>query len=334
MRKESTVTSVIAPKSREEVLKSFSPLLQKYGQQAAQPATKAEAAERAKVREVVERAASYTSENIIKGLAELQVSFGAAIDALADRLASEAIKLDELKKAIAAEVGRVDDLRHVRIAAEALEILHQDDKKRLQALEDKFAADLRELEEKVARQQEAWAKEQADKAGAQAEADAATARERKGDEERYAYEIERQRRLVADEFAEKRKLLERQLAETQAQRDKNWEAREKVLAAAQAEIEALRTKAATYQKEVEDAGKSAREKVIVKVSADAKVDAELASRDSSANVEVFELKIKALEDRVEKQRAQLADLGRQLAVALEQTQGLAQKAIEGTSGKK
>lgn len=328
------MSSVIAPKSREEVLKSFSPLLQKFGQQAAQPATKAEAAERAKLREVVERAASYTSEAVIKGLAELQVSFGAALDALAERLAGEAAKLDELKRAIAAEAARVEDLKHVRIAAEALEILHQDDKKRLGALEEKFAAEVRDLEEKIARQQEAWAKEQAEKAAATAEADAATGRERRADEERYGYEIERQRRLVADEFAEKRKLLERQLAETQAQRDKNWEAREKLLAAAQAEIEALRTKTATYAKELEDAGKSAREKVIVKVSADAKVDAELTSRDNAASVEVYELKIRTLEDRIEKQRAQLAELGKQLAAALDQTQGLAQKAIEGTSGRK
>ena len=115
------MSSVIVPKSRDEVLKSFSPLLQKHLQQAAQPATKAEAAERVKLREAVERAAQYTSETIIKGLAELQVSFGVAVEALAERLASEASKLDELRRAIAAESARVEDLRHVRIAAEAVE---------------------------------------------------------------------------------------------------------------------------------------------------------------------------------------------------------------------
>lgn len=328
------MSSVIVPKSRDEVLKSFSPLLQKHMQQAAQPATKAEAAERVKLREAVDRAAQYTSESIIKGLAELQVSFGAAIEALVGRLSSEASKLDELRRAITAEAARVEDLKHVRIAAEALEILMQDDAKRLQALEDKFTAELRELDEKIARQQEAWAKDDAEKATAQAEADAAQAKGRKVDEERYAYEIERQRRLVADEFAEKRRLLERSLAETQAQHDKNWEAREKVLGAAAAEIEALRAKTAGYAKELEDAGKSAREKVIVKISADAKVDAELATRDISANLEVGELRIKALEDRIEKQRAQLTELSQQLTAALAQTQGLAQKAIEGTAARK
>lgn len=328
------MTSVIAPKTRDEVLKSFSPLLQRYGQQAAQQATRAEAAERARQREVVERAAGYTSENIIKGLAELQVSFGAAIEALADRLATEASKLEELKRAIAAEAARVEDLRHVRIAAEALEILNQDDKKRLAALEEKFAADLRELEEKVTRQQEAWAKEAAERAAAQQEADAALGKERTADQERYGYEIERQRRLVADEFAEKRRLLERQLAEAGAQKDRSWTDREKLLADAAREIEELRGKTAGHAKEIEEASKAARERAIAKVTADAKVDAELLSRDNASNLEVFELRIKALDDRLEKQRAQLSELNAQLAAALLQTQQLAHKAIEGTSGKK
>src|SRR5690606_1501023 len=114
------------------------------------------------------------------------------------------------------------------------------------ALEEKFAGELRELEEKITRQQDAWAKDEAEKAAAQAEADASQAKERTADEERHAYEAERQRRLVADEFAEMRRLLERQLTETQAQRDKDWDGREKLLAAATAEIEALRAKAAGY----------------------------------------------------------------------------------------
>jgi hypothetical protein len=49
---------------------------------------------------------------------------------------------------------------------------------------------------------------------------------------------------------------------------------------------------------------------------------------------VFELKIKSLEERIQRQVGQLADLQKQLGTALEQTQNLAHKAIEGTSGKK
>jgi chromosome segregation ATPase len=327
-------TSLTTPMSRDEVLKTFAPLLQSLGHGPAPVATKAEAAEQAKARDIVERAGSYTVESIIKELAELQVNLGGAVDTLAEKLQNEAAKLGELRHAIASETRRLQDLRSTRVAAEALEILIQDHKKKLQALEDKAAQERQDLDDKIARQRDAWAREQAERAAALAEADTALARDRKAREEQYGYEIERQRKLGADDFAEKRRLLERQLGETGAQKDKNWGEREKVLAAAKAEIEQLRVKVDTFPKELEEQGKKAREKAISKVAADAKFEAELLEKETSANIEVFELKIKSLEERIQRQVGQLADLQKQLGTALEQTQNLAHKAIEGTSGKK
>ena len=327
-------TSLTTPMSRDEVLKTFAPLLQALGQGPAPVATKAEAAEQAKAREIVERAASYTVESIIKELAELQVNLGGSVDALADKLQAEADKLVELRHAIASEAKRLGDLRSTRVAAEALEILIQDHKKKIQALDDKAAADRQEFDDKLTKQREAWAKEQADKAAALAEADAALARDRKAKEEQYTYEIDRQRKLIADEFAEKKRLLERGIGESGAQKDKNWGEREKVLTAAKAEIEALRVKIEGIPKELDEAAKKSREKTISRVAAETKFEAELLEKETAANIEVYELKLKSLEERIARQAAQLVDLQKQLTTALDQTQALAHKAIEGTSGKK
>lgn len=327
-------TSLNTPMSRDEVLKTFAPLLQALGPGPAQVATKAEAAEQAKAREIVERATSYTVESIVKDLADMQVNLGGAVDALADKLQTEADKLGELRHAIASETRRLSDLRSTRVAAEALEILIQDHKKKIQTLEEKYAADGKELDDKIGKQRDAWAKEAADRAAALGEADAVLARERKAKEEQYAYEIDRQRKLLADEFAEKKRLLERSIGESGAAKDKNWGEREKVLAAAKAEIEALRVKVEGFPKELEEAGKKAREKTISKVAAEAKFEAELLEKETAANIEVYELKLKSLEERINRQVAQLAELQKQLSTALEQTQNLAHKAIEGTSGKK
>lgn len=327
-------TSLNTPMSRDEVLKTFAPLLQAFGHGPAPVATKAEAAEQAKAREIVERAASYTVESIIKNLAELQVNLGGAVDALADKLQAESDKAVELRHAIVSETRRLSDLRSTRVAAEALEILIQDHKKKIQTLEDKTTAERTDLDDKITKQREAWAKDQADRAAALAEADAALARDRKAKEEQYAYEIDRQRKLLADEFAEKKRLLERSIAESGAAKDKNWGEREKVLAAAKAEIEALRVKVEGIPKELDEAARKAREKTIAKVAAEAKFEAELLEKEVAANVEVYELKLKSLDERIVRQVTQLADLQKQLTTALDQTQNLAHKAIEGTSGKK
>ncbi len=327
-------TSLTTPMSRDDVLKTFAPLLQALGQGPAPVATKAEAAEQAKAREIVERAASYTVESIIKELADLQVNLGGSVDALADKLQAEADKLVELRHAIASEARRLSDLRSTRVAAEALEILIQDHKKKIQTLDDKAAADKQDLEDKIAKQRDAWAKESNDRTAALAEADATLARDRKAKEEQYTYEIDRQRKLIADEFAEKKRLLERTLGESGAAKDKNWGEREKVLAAAKAEIEALRVKVDGIPKELDEAAKKSREKTISKVAAEAKFEAELLEKETAANIEVFELKIKALDERIVRQAAQLIDLQKQLTTALDQSQALAHKAIEGTSSKK
>lgn len=328
------MTSVNTPMSRDDVLKTFAPLLQSLGQGQAQVATKAEAAEQAKARDIVDRAASYTVESIIKSLADVQVNLGGAIDGLADKLEHEASKLGELRHAIASEGRRLDDLRNTRVAAEALEILNQDHKKKQQALDDKAASERQELDEKIGKQRDGWAKEEADKAQSLADAEAAQSKERKAKEEQYSYEFERQRKLNADEFAEKKRLQERALGEAGAAKDKNWGEREKVLAAAANEIEGLRAKVEAAPKLQEEESKKARERAIARVTGEAKHEADLLEKESAANIEVFELKIKALEERITRQVTQLADLQKQLTTALEQGQNLAHKAIEGTSGGK
>lgn len=328
------MTSVNASMSREDVLKTFAPLLHSFGHGPAPVATKAEAAEQAKAREIVERAASYTVESIVKSLADVQVELGGAIDGLAEQLEREASKLGELRHALASESSRLGDLRNTRVAAEALEILIQDHKKKDEALDARAQSERQDLEDKIAKQREAWAREEAERAQARSEAEAAQTRDRKAKEEQYTYEIERQRKLGTDEFAEKKRLLERSLSETGATRDKNWGEREKLLAAASAEIEALRAKVEAAPKLLDEETRKSRERAIGRITAEAKHEAELQERESAANIEVFELRIKALEDRITRQLAQLGELQKQLGTALEQGQNLAHKAIEGTSGGK
>jgi len=328
------VTSVNASMSRDDVLKTFAPLLHSFGHGPAPVATKAEAAEQARASEIVERAASYTVESIVKSLAGVQVELGGAIDGLADQLEREESKLGELRHALASESRRLGDLRNTRVAAEALEILIQDHKKKDDALAAKTAAERQDLEDKIGKQREAWAREEAERALARSEAEAAQTRDRRAKEEQYTYEIDRQRKLTTDEFAEKKRLLERSLAEAGASKDKNWGEREKLLAAASSEIEALRARVEAAPKQLEEDSKKARERAIGRITAEAKHEAELQDRESAANIEVFELRIKALEDRIARQLTQLSELQRQLGTALEQGQNLAHKAIEGTSGGK
>ena len=322
------MTTLRDPRSRDEILKAFAPLLRTFEAQVAVVATKAEAAQEAADREVVARAASYSVESVVKGLAELELAFGGAIDALAERLGGESTKLAEVRRAIEVERRRHDALESTRIAADALEILKQDQARRAEALAAADAAAAAQLDREIAEARAAWARAEAERAQAEADHREAVSRERAQAEADYAYELDRKRKVASDGHEGRRRALERELGEARAAKEKEWGAREAALAAAAATIEALRPEVAGYEAAIEEATKKARERGIAAVSRDAKHEAELLAREVAANLEVYELKIKALDETIVQQAAEIDGLNKQLAEALAQAQTLAHKAMQ------
>jgi len=317
------------PKSRDEILKAFSPLIRKFESQVAKVATKAEAAREAADREVVERAAGYSVEGIVKGLAELQLSFGGSVEALAGQVSDESVKLGELRRAIAFERGRHTQLSSTRIAADALEILKQDHARSIEEFEAHAAESRADLEQNITDKRADWASDAASLEEANAEYEANLVKERAQATADRGYEAERQAKLTADANAERRRDVERTLADSDAAKTKDWTAREKELDSHSAEIQSLRDEVAGYDAAIEEAAKKAREGAIATVNREAKHQNELLSRETAANLEVFELKIKSLEGTIAQQTSELGKLSEQLANALAQSQKLAHRAMEG-----
>ena len=259
------MSTVNEPKSREEIQREFDRLLKKHQARASQIATKAEQAERDKHRELVDRASGYTVESIVNGLAKLQLGFGSAVDDIADQLDNESSKLGEMRNAIEVEQARLEQLQGTVVAAEALAILEKGQAQEMAAFEEEAQEQRQALSDEMSSVRESW-KEQAE----QLEQDKAAAAEQQARtralaEEAHNYEMERRRRLASDERATKRLELERQLAEEEAVKAKDWTAREKALAEEAEKLEELRTKAANYDEEVDAAAKAAREKAIASV---------------------------------------------------------------------
>ncbi len=324
------MSTATQPTSREEIQKAFSSLVKAHDRMAAQITTKAEEAARAEDKQVVDRASGYTVKNIINGLAQLQLEFGANLETLADRMESESNKLDELQRAIKVESERLAAVKDVTVAAEALAILKQDHARRLAEFEEEAKSALSDLEEEMSERRAEWAREQAEHEADVAAYEANLKKEREQAEADHAYELARQDKLKADDNAAAKRDLERELADTEATKERDWAAREKQLDAHADEIAALRTKIENMPAILEKAETSAREKAIKAVNRDAAHAAQLLERQLQSDVEVYELKIKTLEDRIGKQAAQIEDLSQRLSAALEQAQNLATEALKGS----
>jgi hypothetical protein len=319
--------------NKEQVLADFAQIFNQQKALASRITTKEEEAQRAQDRSLVEGASAYTAESIVKGLADLQLYFGTTVDTLTTRLQTESKRLDELKRAIAIEVAHTKALSDLKVAAAALAILNLEHKESLRLAEEGAAATRAALAAEQTHARISWSEAQRQFDLGQKEQAERQAAQRALAEQDGRYELERRRKLDADTQAEVRRVVERNLAEQDAQKAKAWAAREAVLAAAQAEYDTQKARVDAFDKELEAEVQKARSESISDTASDLRVKAELQQKEVEASRKVFALQIQQLEETIAKQAGQLSALEGQLQVALKQAQDLAIKAIENTGGK-
>ncbi|MBK7994455.1 MAG: hypothetical protein IPK14_14055 [Blastocatellia bacterium] len=317
--------------NKSQILKAFQQLLDNRKNASQLIATKEETAERQKDKEVVDKASNYTVESIVKGLADSQLDFGNTIDSVTEKLTKELTKLTELQHAILVTTHQVEELQNIRVAADALDILQQENQEKLKDFEEESTKTYKLLETETNEKHLAWEKEQQEYERLLAEKQATLEKDRKREEEDYKYEVERQRKVEANQYEERKRKLERDLAEKGKEKDKVWQEREKVLAENQPKFEEYKAKVATMPDELEKAVKKAREEAIKETYEAEQVKANLLEKEVAASSEVYDLKIKSLEKTIEQQVSQLTQLTEQLQAGMKQAQELAMKAVQGTS---
>ncbi|MFY9226372.1 MAG: hypothetical protein WAQ98_27090 [Blastocatellia bacterium] len=317
--------------NKSQILRAFQQLLEDKKNASQLIATKEETAERQKDKEVVDKASNYTVESIVKGLADSQLDFGNTIDSVTEKLTKELTKLTELQHAILVTTHQVTELQNTRIAADALDILQRENQEKLKDFEEESTKTYQLLETETNEKHLAWEKEQQEYDRLLAEKQATLEKDRKREEEDYKYEVERQRKVEANQYEERKRKLERDLAEKGKEKEKVWQERERVLAENQPKFEEYKAKVATMPDELEKAVKKAREEAIKETYEAEQVKANLLEKEVTASSEVYELKIKSLEKTIEQQVSQLTQLTEQLQAGMKQAQELAMKAVQGTS---
>lgn len=323
--------SQVDPKAR--ILHAFQNILAERQKIESSVATKEQEAAQLEDQRILETVSQYTQESIVRGLADLQLEFGSIVSGLTTRLTTEQQKLTELQRAIAVETQHLQELQQTRTVADALHILTQEHQEKLTALERQATRDRETLEKEIAATRKIWQQEQAEFDAAQAESEERLRQARDRQEADYQYEMEQARKLAADEYTEKRRVLERELQETAAIKEKQWTEREQFLAANQSQLQAYQRKADSFTTELDEAIKKAREEGIRDVSQDAKVKADLLEREWAGAKQGYELQIQSLDSKIQKQSEQITEISAQLQAAMRQAQDLAMRAFENSSNR-
>lgn len=316
-----------AKDSKAQILQNFQQILADKKKIESKVETKEQSAEKAKNKQLLEVASTYTIDSIVKGLADLQLDFSSITSGLSEKLKAESSKLDELKRAIEIEAEQLQQLQQIRVVADAFHILTQEHQEKLTVLEQNATNQHEIIEKDTTQKRKIWGKEQQEFDAAVQEKTAFTIKQRQGEAADYQYDLQRERKIETDAYEETKRTSERELQESTREKDKNWAEREKLLSDNQAEFEKNQTKAAGFEEELKQAYTKAKEEAIQEVSREAKVKADLVDKEWEGSKQGYELKVQSLQQTIERQTEQIAEISAQLQATMKQAQDLAMKAF-------
>ncbi|NEQ98125.1 MAG: hypothetical protein F6K30_15640 [Cyanothece sp. SIO2G6] len=318
---------------KAKILADFQQLLGDRTRTESRVTTREEEAKQEQNQQVLATVSQYTTDQIVRGLTDLQLEFSDTVTSLSDRLSTETTKLDELQQAIAIETQNLQDLRQTRIVADALYILNQEHQEKLRLLEERATREQEHLEREMTATRKAWQQELDEFNTTVAEREAILDQARQRQEADYDYETGRSRTIANDEYEAAQRQAEREIQTTTEAKEKDWTEREAVLVANQATLAEYRQKVEAFPTELDEAIKQAREEGIRDAHQDSKVKADLLAKEWEGIKQGYDLQIQALNAKIQQQAEQISEISTQLQAALRQAQELAMRAFESSSNR-
>ncbi len=323
--------SIAVKDSKQQLMQAFQQIIVDRKKLENKIATKQEEAEKAKNKETLEAASTYTIDSIVKGLADLQLEFGSIVNQLSEKLATQNSKLDELNRAREIATQNLQEFQQIRIVADTLDILTQEHQEKLKILEEDIRSKRETLEKEIAQKRKEWQKEQAEYEEALQAYNESLAKQRSLETDEYQYKLETTRKLNTDAYEAIKRDSEREIQENTQHKEKDWAEREKIFKQRQPLFTEYQQKITAFPNEMEEAIKKAREEAIKETSQKAKVEADLFEKDWESTKQSYEAKIQSLEQTIQKQVEQIEGISVQLQTALKQAQDLAMRAFDGSA---
>lgn len=325
--RDTAARKVTSKTTRAELLKAYGAALEKL-----EEVSSGKIPGRESDRQALEKALTYTDENVIKAVAELQVGIGKALKDLTERLIGESGKLADLRTANELESSKLKELHDIDHNSNTLAALIAAQSERTASFEAEMAKQSEAFESEILTRRDDWKREQQLHENDVKERDLTAKRQHERDEEEYKYKLSVERRKDAADYEARKVKLQQELDEERTKVVREFAERKAVLDAQEDELVELRKRVDRFPKELEEAVKKAETAIRCALKQQYDFDAKLAEKDVDAEKRVSALKIGNLEDLLAKQQGQITDLAKQLQSATKQVQEMAVKAIESSSG--
>ncbi len=310
-----------ARRSKPEVEKEFSKVAEEVAEQKESRDSKTEELARLRQAEIQQAIEGISVEGVVQNLSNLGLEISKALAEISGKLVSEVERLNSIREAVALQTKELERLHKIDIAATAIDHLVLD-----------YESQKQKLEAEISAQREAWSAEELQRAREQKEYEENLKKQRQREVEDYEYKKVLERKKAQDKYEEEMRLLEKKNKEKQEEIEKSWKQRETALREKEEEWTRLR-------KEVDEIPARLRTEVDAAVSnavksAEQRFEQEriLLKKESESEKRIAELQIKALQDAIARQSAEIEKQQAQVEEAKRQVQDIAVKAIEGASG--
>ena len=320
--------------TKQEMLDAYNTLLKQHQDKRQTELKPEQKIEEKKMREVVKLADSLSTEGVVKEIAGLRLEMGKMLAQLSDRLEEEVHKYKSIQDAVEVRQQELTEIYEIEKSAGTLAALLEAQHQKRQEFESEMASRKEALQSEIDTLREEWKGEKELHDQELKEQEASEKRKREREKEEYQYAFRREQQLAKDRFEDEKARLEKEAALKKEAMDKELIERGQALARREEEVNELRARATAFPKEMEKAVSDAVKEVTARLSLEAKNKEELLKKEFEGERRVLATRIEALERLTKEQNDQITRLSQQLEKSYEQVQGIAVKAVEGSSNSK
>ncbi len=270
-------------------------------------------------------------EEVINALGKLGEKFNTALSQLSTNLLVEASRLKNVRTTVETESNHLATLYNLKIEEDTLNALLKEYRETAEQYVETVKQKREEVEKAWFDKNQAWQTENEETELQLQELESSVQKTKKREDNEYRYDLTLKRNFSDEGYTQQQQQQQQPLDELQETRRKAWDESDKALAEREKQFEENKTKVERFPKELEAAIKKAKEEGTGIAHKQAKIKADFAAKEFYGDDEVYQLKIRELEDQVANQGTQIDKLSKQLEAALKQAQELAVKAIEGAS---
>ena len=262
-------------------------------------------------------------DSVAQKISNLNIEISKTLSDLSEKMMTEVNLLAKVREAIHLEKQELDRLHKIDVSLLAVDQLVEDYQSQKMALENE-----------IEQTRTSWEEEQKLREKKIKEEEESLKKNRQRENDEYEYKKNLERKKEQDKYEEDVQQRDKKNREQQESLEKNWKEREVALKTQEEELAQLRKEATSYpdklKKEIDRATIDAIKQTEQRIAQ----EKTLLERDREMEKKMAELKIKALEETIAQQQAQITLLQSRLEDATRQVQDIAVKAIEGASGSK